>query len=330
MANHYENMSSVVNTDVEDSREYGDAQDFGRVAVLMGGLSTERAVSLESGAAVLSALLRQGIDAHGVDWQGDVAGQLLTEPYNHVFIALHGRGGEDGQMQGLLETLGIAFTGSGILASALSMDKVRSKRIWSALGIPTPDFMTISGPVDERDVVAELGFPLIVKPASEGSSIGVAKVQSIEELVAAVQDAQKYDRVVIAERWIAGGEYTASILHETVLPIIKIETPNQIYDYQAKYHAETTRYICPVEWQPERETALKTLAMRAFEAVGGEGWGRVDFMVDADGAPWLLEVNTVPGLTSHSLVPMSAHAAGLEFDQLALEILQTSQQRAAG
>ena len=319
----------LVNADVEDDGESPDAQDFGRVAVLMGGSSAEREVSLQSGAAVLDALRNKGVDAHGVDWQGDVVGQLLAEQYDHVFIALHGRGGEDGQMQGTLETLGIAFTGSGVLASALSIDKIRCKRLWSGAGLPTPDFVAIARAFDAEDVVAELGLPLIVKPAREGSSIGVAKVASTSELVAAVHIAQSYDRVVLAERWITGGEYTATILHETVLPLIKVETPRGLYDYQAKYHDAATRYICPVNWPPERETALKALAMRAFDAVGGEGWGRVDFMVDEDGAPWLLEVNTVPGLTSHSLVPMSAKAAGLDFDELALQILHTSRRRGA-
>ncbi len=313
-----------------DSGNTNVGQDFGRVAVLMGGLSAERDVSLDSGAAVLAALRSKGIDAYGVDWQGDVAGQLLDDHYDRVFIALHGRGGEDGQMQGMLETLGIAFTGSGVLASALSMDKVRCKQLWSACGIPTPDFVAIDGAIDGDAVVAELGLPLIVKPAGEGSSIGIAKVMSTGELSAAVHEAQKYDRVVLAERWICGGEYTASILHETVLPIIKIETPHEIYDYQAKYHDEATRYICPVDWSSDREEALRLLAMRAFDAVAGEGWGRVDFMVDEDGSPWLLEVNTVPGLTSHSLVPMSAQAAGLDFEGLAVEILQTSQRREVG
>jgi D-alanine-D-alanine ligase len=298
----------------------------GGVAVLMGGHSAERAVSLRSGAAVLGALRSAGVDAWGVDWQGDLLGALAARRPDRVFIALHGRGGEDGQVQGALEVAGIPYTGSGVLGCALSMDKIRSKWIWRSLGLSTPDFVVLDtgDAVDEPALIARLGLPLMVKPSREGSSIGVSKVDSPAELAPAIAEARRHDREILVERWIAGGEYTLSIVDGVALPVIKLETPRRFYDYEAKYSADDTRYLCPCGLAPALEREAAELGLRAFAALGASGWGRVDFMLDAAGTPWLIELNSVPGMTDHSLVPMAAAHHGWSFEQLVLRILKSA------
>ena len=299
-------------------------KDFGRVAVLFGGKSAEREVSLKSGNAVLQALQDAGVDAFGLDVGDDLLQRLLSEKIDRAFIILHGRGGEDGSMQGLLECLGIPYTGSGILASALAMDKLRTKQVWHSLGLPTPRHAVLTSQAGCQAAAAELGFPLIVKPAHEGSSIGMAKVASLDELIAAWQDASRYDSQVLVEQWIHGPEYTIALLRGQVLPPIALGTPHSFYDYDAKYLANDTQYRIPCGLSAEKEAELKDLTARACEAVGTQGWARADVMQDADGKFWLLEVNTVPGMTDHSLVPMAARAAGLDFQQLVLAILADS------
>ncbi|MCR1825554.1 D-alanine--D-alanine ligase [Pseudomonas oleovorans] len=301
-----------------------DPKAFGRVAVLFGGKSAEREVSLKSGNAVLSALQAGGVDAFGIDVGDDFLQRLASEKIDRAFIVLHGRGGEDGSMQGLLECAGIPYTGSGILASALAMDKLRTKQVWHSLGLPTPRHAVLTSQADCEAAAAELGFPLIVKPAHEGSSIGMAKVESVEALIAAWQDAARYDSQVLVEQWIAGPEYTIAVLRGQVLPPIGLGTPHTFYDYDAKYLADDTQYRIPCGLSAEKEAELKELAARACEAVGTQGWARADVMQDASGQFWLLEVNTVPGMTDHSLVPMAARAAGLDFQQLVLAILADS------
>ncbi|MGA4319535.1 MULTISPECIES: D-alanine--D-alanine ligase [Ectopseudomonas] len=301
-----------------------DPKAFGRVAVLFGGKSAEREVSLKSGNAVLSALQAAGVDAFGIDVGDDFLQRLASEKIDRAFIVLHGRGGEDGSMQGLLECAGIPYTGSGILASALAMDKLRTKQVWHSLGLPTPRHAVLTSQADCEAAAAELGFPLIVKPAHEGSSIGMAKVESVEALIAAWQDAARYDSQVLVEQWIAGPEYTVAVLRGEVLPPIGLGTPHTFYDYDAKYLADDTQYRIPCGLSAEKEAELKELTARACEAVGTQGWARADVMQDASGQFWLLEVNTVPGMTDHSLVPMAARAAGLDFQQLVLAILADS------
>jgi len=301
-----------------------DPRAFGRVAVLFGGKSAEREVSLKSGNAVLSALQAAGVDAFGIDVGDDFLQRLASEKIDRAFIVLHGRGGEDGSMQGLLECAGIPYTGSGILASALAMDKLRTKQVWHSLGLPTPRHAVLTSRADCEAAATELGFPLIVKPAHEGSSIGMAKVESVEALIAAWQDAARYDSQVLVEQWIAGPEYTVAVLRGEVLPPIGLGTPHTFYDYDAKYLANDTQYRIPCGLSPEKEAELKELTARACEAVGTQGWARADVMQDASGQFWLLEVNTVPGMTDHSLVPMAARAAGLDFQQLVLAILADS------
>ncbi|WP_212630563.1 D-alanine--D-alanine ligase [Pseudomonas sp. KB-10] len=301
-----------------------DPKAFGRVAVLFGGKSAEREVSLKSGNAVLSALQAAGVDAFGIDVGDDFLARLNSEKIDRAFIVLHGRGGEDGSMQGLLECAGIPYTGSGILASALAMDKLRTKQVWHSLGLPTPRHAVLTSQADCEAAAAELGFPLIVKPAHEGSSIGMAKVESVEALVAAWQDAARYDSQVLVEQWIAGPEYTIAVLRGEVLPPIGLGTPHTFYDYDAKYLADDTQYRIPCGLSADKEAELKALTARACEAVGTQGWARADVMQDTSGQFWLLEVNTVPGMTDHSLVPMAARAAGLDFQQLVLAILADS------
>ncbi|WP_296234173.1 D-alanine--D-alanine ligase [Pseudomonas sp. UBA4617] len=301
-----------------------DVKAFGRVAVLYGGKSAEREVSLKSGAAVIDALTTAGVDVVAIDVGDDLLERLQSEKIDRAFIILHGRGGEDGSMQGLLECLGIPYTGSGILASALAMDKLRTKQVWQSLGIPTPRHAVLASEEDCRVAATELGFPLIVKPAHEGSSIGMAKVNSAEELVAAWQDAANYDSQVLVEQWIHGPEFTVAVLRGQVLPPIALGTPHVFYDYDAKYIANDTQYRIPCGLDSVKEQELIDLTARACDAIGIEGWGRLDVMQDEQGRFWLLEVNTAPGMTDHSLVPMAARAAGLDFQQLVLAILAES------
>ncbi|MDF2178430.1 D-alanine--D-alanine ligase [Aliiglaciecola sp. CAU 1673] len=302
--------------------------DFGKVAVMFGGHSAEREVSLKSGNAVLNALLQSGVQALAFDPAKQPLTDLIKESFDRVLIMLHGRGGEDGSMQGALQQLGLPYTGSGVLGSALAMDKVRSKRIWQALGLPTAEYQV----VDKQHfnagsctaIMAALGEAVMVKPAREGSSIGMAKVTTAQELSAAIEQAFQYDNEVLLERFITGQEFTVSLLRGRVLPSIRMRTPRTFYDYEAKYQSSTTEYHCPSGLDAEQERALGELAARAFSAVDGSGWGRVDFMRDNAGRFYLLEANTVPGMTEKSLVPMAARQAGLSFSELALEILATS------
>jgi D-alanine-D-alanine ligase len=299
---------------------------FGKVAVLLGGRAAEREVSLTSGNAVLSALRRRGVDAHPLDPDETVLEQLRTGGFDRAFIILHGRGGEDGVIQGALETIAMPYTGSGVLGSALGMDKYRTKLTWVGAGLPTAASVLLRTASDLA-AAAAIGFPLMIKPAREGSSIGMARVEDPAALAAAWQSAGAYDPLVIAERWIAGAEYTCAILGREALPIIRLEIPHAFYDYDAKYRADSTRYHCPCGLSAADERRFRRLALDAFDAVGARGWGRVDLMVDAAGAPYLLEINTVPGMTDHSLVPMAARAAGLDFETLVLRILETSLER---
>lgn len=298
--------------------------DFGKVAVLMGGNSAEREISLKSGRAVLAALLRQGIDAVMIDTANEWLSQLTTYRFDRVFIALHGRGGEDGVIQGLLDSIGLPYTGSGVLGAALAMDKYRTKLIWQGSGLPTPPSQLLTHKLDLNQIVEKLGLPLMVKPVLEGSSVGMSKVNRREELESAWETAAQYHCDVLVERYITGPEYTASILNDVVLPLIRLETPRDFYDFAAKYHDPHTTYICPCGLPPDQEQSLQQLAKQAFLAINASGWGRVDFICDQTGQPWLLEVNTVPGMTDHSLVPMAAKTAGIAFDELVLRILATA------
>ena len=297
---------------------------FGKVAVLLGGRSAEREVSLRSGNMVLGALKKRGVDAHGFDPQDQGLQQLIAQRFDRVFIALHGRFGEDGTVQGALEYLGVPYTGSGVMASALAMDKWRTKLLWQAAGVPTPQYEVLSPTTDFEGVGKRLGLPVMVKPAREGSSIGMSKAASLEKIQAAYELAAQYDDVIIAERFIEGVEVTAAILGDEALPLIRLETPRVFYDYEAKYHANDTRYICPSGLPEAQERRVQEEALRAFRLIGASGWGRVDVMLDAAGEPYLLEVNTIPGMTDHSLVPMAARARGIEFDELCLRILETA------
>jgi D-alanine-D-alanine ligase len=298
-------------------------EQYGKVAVLMGGLSAEREISLKSGGAVLAALQRRGVDAHPVDVGRDILSVLAEGGYDRAFVILHGRGGEDGVMQGALECLGMPYTGSGVLGSALGMEKHRTKAVWRGLDLPTPESVLLTRIEDLRQADA-LGYPLMIKPSAEGSSIGMSKVENPAQLQQAWETARGFDARVLAERWIVGEEYTASILGERMLPLIRLETPHQFYDFEAKYSANTTRYHCPCGLPESLELELQNLCRKAFEAVGARGWGRVDLMIDNEGRPWLIEVNTQPGMTDHSLVPMAAKVAGIDFDELVMNILATS------
>lgn len=296
-----------------------DMRKFGKVAVLLGGTAAERSISLISGKAVLEALQAAGVDAHAFDPSERPVTELAT--FDRAFIVLHGRGGEDGTMQGLLEWMKIPYTGSGVLASALGMDKARTKQVWIGCGLPTPKYARLHAGSDWGRVVADLGLPLMIKPAHEGSSIGMCKVMHADELPAGYASAAAYDSEVIAERWITGSEYTVSILGDRALPVIRMKTDRNFYDFEAKYQAHDTQYLVPCGLTPEKEKELQELALHAFAAVGASGWGRIDAMMDEQGHFWLLEVNTVPGMTDHSLVPMAAQAAGLSFRDLVLAIL---------
>jgi D-alanine-D-alanine ligase len=295
---------------------------FGKVAVLLGGRSAEREVSLKSGGMVLNALRSRGVNALPFDPGERGLDALIDEKFERVFIALHGRFGEDGTVQGILEWLGIPYTGSGVLASALAMDKLRTKRIWSAENLPTPKYELLASDTNLRIVARKLGLPIMVKPAKEGSSIGMSKVRAAADLDEAYALAANYDRVVIAEQFIDGVELTCAILRREALPLIKLETPREFYDYEAKYIANDTRYILPSGLPAKRERELQELCLAAFESLGCEGWGRVDLMLDRRGRPYLLEVNTAPGMTDHSLVPMAARAVGLSYEDLCVKILE--------
>jgi D-alanine-D-alanine ligase len=292
------------------------------VAVLLGGRSAEREVSLKSGAAVLAALQRSGVDAHAFDPAERELSELKAGKFDRVFVMLHGRGGEDGTVQGALELMGIPYTGSGVMASAIGMDKWRSKMIWQAAGLPIPEYEALTAPTDWNAVAEHLDLPLFVKPASEGSSVGVIKVKTVDALPAAYAEAAKHDKVVIAESFMSGGEYTVAILNGKALPAIKIEPANEFYDYEAKYLRDDTRYLCPCGLDAEQEAEMQHMAQLGFQLIGGQSWGRVDFLRGEDGKMYLLEVNTAPGMTDHSLVPMAARQAGLGFDQLVLQILE--------
>lgn len=299
-------------------------EEFGKVAVLMGGTAAEREVSLRSGAAVYQALKRQGIDAMAIDVTGSVIDALADIKVDRVFNIIHGRGGEDGVLQGVLQVLGIPYTGSGVLASALSMDKLRTKLCWQGYGLTTPKWIVLKDESDVDTCIAALGFPVIVKPAQEGSSIGMSKANNRDELVHALKVASEYHCDVYAEAWVTGKEYTVAILNGRALPAIRLETPNVFYDYEAKYKASTTQYHCPCGLTPEQEEQLTTLALTASQVIGIKGWARVDVFIDNAGVAQLIEINTVPGMTDHSLVPMAAKQAGISFDALVWSLLETS------
>jgi D-alanine-D-alanine ligase len=305
-------------------RRADDPKEFGRVAVLFGGSSSEREISVLTGTAVLAALKRRGINAYAFDPRDRALTQLLDERFDRVWIALHGPGGEDGTVQGALECLGVPYTGTGVPGSAIAMDKLRTKRLAQSIGVATADFMVLRGPRDFETAVERLGLPMIVKPATQGSSVGMTKVEGAADLPKAYAAAAAHDSSVFAEPWITGGEYTVAILQGQALPSIRIWTPQTFYDYDAKYFRDDTKYFCPSGLSAPAEQHLGNLALAAFDAVGAEGWGRVDFMMDGTGRPLLLELNTVPGMTDHSLVPMAAKAQGIEFDELVWRVLETS------
>ena len=301
-----------------------NAADFGRVAVMYGGFSSEREVSLDTGAAVLSALQSRGIDAHGWDPAEKNLTEFATAGFDRVWIALHGTGGEDGCLQGMLQWLNTPYTGSGILASAVAMDKILSKYLFKAGGISTPDYVVIEQAGDAKLAAEEFGFPLVLKPSGQGSSVGMSKVFAAEEIKPAVDLALSFGGPALAERCIVGDESTVAVLQGQALPSIRIETPRVFYDYRAKYESDETRYFCPGTDDAELEQRFHDLAIRAFNILGCSGWGRVDFMTANGGEPQVLEVNTIPGMTSHSLVPMAAKVAGIDFAELCWRILETS------
>ena len=297
-------------------------QNFGKVAVLLGGRSAERAISVRSGRAVLDALLRRGVDAHPFDPSEQHMEQLLQQGFNRAHIALHGRYGEDGTVQGALELMGIPYTGSGVMASALAMDKWRTKLLWEAAGITTPHHILINEQSDFAKVAQEVGLPLIVKPGREGSTIGLSKVEDVNDLPVACGLAAQHDAMVLAEQFIEGTELTAAILGDVALPLVRIEVESGLYDYEAKYLSDRTRYFCPSGVSNAQEQSIQAQALRAHRVLGCEGWSRVDVILDKSGRPYFLEINTSPGMTDHSLVPMAAKAAGISFDDLVLRILE--------
>lgn len=303
------------------------AKDYGRVAVVMGGDSSERQVSLWSGEAVLAALQRQGVDATGVDGIPALLQALVRGEFDRVFVILHGPGGEDGVIQGALEALKVPYTGSGVLGSAIGMDKLRSKRIWSALGIPSAEFISVPSGWDAQRLLAEFGLPLVLKPSAEGSTFGVSLCRDLAQVERGLAEARRFPGEVLCERLIEGEEYTIALLGDRALPIIHVVPPDKFYDFEAKYLSDATQYLIPSGLDAVRESAYQALALRAFNALAASGWGRVDLIVDAQGQPWLLEINTNPGMTSHSLVPKAAAAVGIDFDTLCLAILDTSRAR---
>jgi D-alanine-D-alanine ligase len=303
---------------------FKNPEKFGRVAVLMGGTAAERPVSLRSGAAVYEALKRKGVDAIAIDVTGNPIDALLEHKVDRVFNIIHGRGGEDGVLQGVLEAMKIPYTGSGVMASALSMDKLRTKLCWQGYGLVTPRWHLLKNEDDIDHCIEKLGFPVIVKPAQEGSSIGMSKAKDRDGLVKALALAASYRCDVYAEAWVTGKEYTVAILNGEALPAIRLETPNEFYDYEAKYAATTTQYHCPCGLSQDQEDQLRKLAETADHVVGVKGWARVDVFIDHSGQYQLIEINTVPGMTDHSLVPMAARQAGIDFDDLVWRILETS------
>jgi len=307
----------MVMTDIEQN-------DFGKVAVLMGGRSGEREISLRSGNAVLAALVNAGVDAHGIDVDEHIFNRLQDEKFKHAFIALHGRGGEDGCIQGGLEMIGLPYTGSGVMASSICMDKIMTKKIWLAMGISTPRFSEIHDSTKFKDVANHLGLPFIVKPSCEGSSLGIAKITSEAEFVVACLKAHAFSGELMAEEWVQGGEYTISVLDDEALPVIQLQTPHDFYDFEAKYKSNDTQYLLPCGLEEMAEVQLQVQALQAFRATNATSWGRVDVMLDDQGKSWSLEVNTVPGMTDHSLVPMAAMHLGIDFQQLVLRILAAS------
>ena len=299
-----------------------------KIAVLLGGTSAEREVSLNSGKAVLEALLNQGYDAHPIDPKEYNVANLKKDGFNRVFNILHGRGGEDGTMQGLLEQIGLPYTGCGVMASALTMDKMRTKMLWKAFGLPVADMEVVTretfADLDPQAVVDKLGLPLMVKPSLEGSSVGLTKVKAVDELKSAVEYALKFDNTILIEEWLTGDELTVPVLDSQVLPAIRIVPEGEFYDYNAKYISDNTQYFCPAGLTSEREQELAILVKRAYDAVGCRGWSRIDVMCDAKGDFRLVEVNTNPGMTSHSLFPKSAASVGISFEQLVVKILELS------
>jgi D-alanine-D-alanine ligase len=308
----------------EMRRVISNAHDFGRVAVMLGGISAEREVSLDTGNAVLEALASRGVDAHPWDPAERSIVEFAEQGFDRVWLALHGTGGEDGSMQGALQWLNMPYTGSGVMASSVAMDKVRSKHLFEASGIPTPDYAVVRHFADAVLAAEDFGFPLVLKPAGQGSSVGMSKVFDDGDLAEAVDLALSFGGVALAERCIVGGEYTVGVLQGEALPSIRIETPRVFYDYRAKYESDRTEYHCPGTEDAETEAVYAELALAAFREIGCSGWGRVDFMTGEDGQPLVLEVNTIPGMTSHSLVPMAAKQAGIDFAELCWRILETS------
>ena len=299
-------------------------EKYGKVAVLMGGESGEREISLKSGTAVLNALQNNDVNAHGIDVDAMIFNRLISEGFDRAFIALHGCGGEDGVIQGGLEMINMPYTGSGVMASSICMNKLMTKKIWAAENIPTPDHIYIDESSSYDNVSAKLGGVFVVKPSKDGSSLGIHKVNNAEEFNHAVNDAKKFQGQLMAEQWIDGEEYTVGILNGQPLPVIKLQTPHDFYDYQAKYEANDTQYILPCGLPKDQENKLQQEALRAFKSANASGWGRVDVMVGRDQQPWFLEVNTVPGMTDHSLVPMAAAHIGIDFEQLVLKILDNT------
>lgn len=297
---------------------------FGKVAVLMGGNSGEREISLRSGSAVLKALLAYGVDAHGVDVGSDVFTLLQAHKFDRVFIALHGCGGEDGSIQGGLEIINMPYTGSDVMSSSICMNKIMTKQLWLAENISSPKFLSIQSTTSYEDVTALLDTPFILKPSLEGSSLGISKIENESQYKQAISQAHKFKGVLLAEQWVHGREYTVAILNEQALPVIRLETPRGFYDFEAKYQANDTQYLIPCGLVEEDEKEIQEQALRAFNATGATGWGRVDVMIDDAGKYWFLEVNTVPGMTDHSLVPMAAKHVGIGFEELVVKILETS------
>lgn len=297
---------------------------FGKVAVLMGGQSAEREISLKSGAAVLSALTAMQIEAEGIDVSSDVFEQLRVGNYARAFIALHGTLGEDGSIQGGLDVIGLPYSGSGVMASSICMNKLMTKQIWLGCQIPTPNYRVLKNTINHDALEKELGLPMIFKPISQGSSLGMTKVNLKEEINVAWKHAREFEETVIAEQWVEGQEYTIAILDDRALPIIRLETPRTFYDFDAKYQSNETKYHCPCGLPKSLETEIQNLALQAFKATDASGWGRVDVILDDNNQPWFLEINTVPGMTDHSLVPMAAKVEGIHFNELVVKILETS------